>query len=79
MLSYILLEAYSNEVSSTGLEHIAVRERRVLGGLFSVDSNSALLDLPARISTAFRESHLDQRGEQRIRLGDNAFRHLFWS
>src|SRR5712671_5002165 len=44
IFSYILLQAYSNEISFTRLQHVAILENRAFGGPFSVDSNPTLLD-----------------------------------
>src|ERR1700680_1180822 len=75
MYSLILSQAYSNETSFTGLEHIAIVQRGLRGVRLAVHANPALVDEPLCITPSFGELSLDQRTHQVIGFRDNTVGH----
>ncbi len=60
MLSPILSQANSNEVSLSGRKHVAILHGGVQTDLLVVDPHPALLHQAPRVATALGEADLDQ-------------------
>src|SRR6267143_2800249 len=76
MLSMILSQPDSNEISFARLQDIAVTKLHLGSGLLTIHTHAALFDEPARVAAALCEPDLDQRRHEVVWIRDLALRHV---
>src|SRR5258708_4067000 len=79
MLSFILLQAYSNETSFTRLEDVTILQLRLRRRLLAVHAHTALFDKPLCSASRCGECDLDQRADQVVWVRGSAFEDLLWN
>src|SRR5947207_7956129 len=75
MFSLILSQADSNEVSLSGLKHVAILQMSLEPNLFAVHPHARLLDEAAGVAAAAGQAGFEQRFDD-VRIADRLFRHL---